>query len=276
MSYGFSVLGNSGQLVIDEDSMIMTQAFRGDIIVSPNGLLGPQYAYGYCHVTYPQVVATEYPPFVFAVPTPGVVPCGLGTFLHRGVEGAWTGFTVLVTKHIFAQDGSAMYAGFNTGWQYRVGSFGLPGDNGYADYGLRIMNEWSDITYDSAWPIIKFRGLMSAWVLQEFTRGYALNNYWGAADVSGDEDYVLAKGTHAWGYPDLTHGFMLSGMGSVATTVDRGSWEAPVNAVVTVGFPDGNRGNLWAVAFFGAAQHPSGDLSAMRNWNLLTADFSGT
>lgn len=275
MSYGFSVLGNSGQLVIDENSILMTQVFKGDIIV--NTCRGAPFAYGWCDVTYPQVVATDLPPFVFAVPTPAATACGLGAFQHRGEPGAWTGFSVLVTGHIFAQDyGATMYAGYNTGWQYRVSGFGLAGDNGYADYGLRIMNEWSDIVYDSAWPVIKFRGLMGGWVHQEFTRGYALDNYWGYSGTSGDSDNVLAKGTHAWGHVDLTTGFMLSGVGSVSTRVDIGSTDQTRNCVVVMGFPDAGRANIWAVAFFGVAQHPSGDLSAMRNWNLLTADFSGT
>lgn len=273
MSYGFSVLGNSGQIVIDELTPILTQAFKGDIIV--NTAFGAPYAYGYCTVMYPQAIASDEPPFVFAVPTPNTVNCGLGWFQHLGGQGGWTGFTVLVTRHILAQDGTAMYNGFNTGWQYRVCAFGMAGDNGLADYGLRIMNEYSDIVFDSAWPVVKFRGLMAGWVSQGFTRGYAMGNYWGYGPVSGDEDQVLAMGTHAWGHADLTTGFLLSGLaGGVATRMDVGSIDRTINAVVTMGFPDGNRGNIWAVAFFGSSQHPGGDLTAMQNWNLLTAAFS--
>lgn len=276
MSYGFSVQGNSGQLVIDENSVLMTQVYKGDIIVTT--CRGAPYAYGWCDITYPQAIATDLPPFVFAVPTPATKTCGLGVFQHRGVPGAWTGFSVLVTGHIFAQDyGATMAVGYNTGWQYRVGGFGMAGDNGYADYGLRIMNEWSDVVYDSAWPVIKFRGLMAGWVLQDFTRGYALGNYWGYTNI-GDvsEDKVLAKGTHTWGHADLTTGFMLSAVGSVSTRMDVGPEDRTRNAAVVMGFPDAGRANIWAVAFFGIGQHPGGDLSAMRNWNLLTADFSGT
>lgn len=275
MSYGFSVTGNSGQIVIDETSMLLTQCYKGNIIV--NAPLGGAYAYGYCNVTYPQVITSSEPPFVFAVPTPGVTSCGIGWFQHQGSEGEWTGFTVLITKHIFAQDGSTMPYGFNTGWQYRVAAFGVAGDNGLAEYGMRIMNEYEDITYDSAWPVVKFRGLMSGWVAQGFTRYYAVSNYWGYSEVTGDADQVLAMGTHAWGYSDLTTGFLMSGLaGGVVTRLDIGSRDITKNAIVTMGFPDGNRGNIWAVAFFGSAQHPSGDLTAMRNWNLLTADFTGT
>lgn len=275
MSYGFSVIGNNGQLIIDEDSVIMTQVFKGEIIV--NSLPGAgSLSYGYCNVSYPQALSSDFPPFVFAVPTPGVVPCGLGAFSHRGEPGAWTGFSVLVTQDLYARYASAMPMGFASGWQYRVSGFGIAGDNGYADYGLRIMNEWEDVMYDSAWPIIKFKGLMSGWTLQEFTRGYSMGTYWGYAHVSGDEDQVLAKGTHAWGHADLTTGFMLSSVGQVGTRLDRGGDDYPAHAVVTMGFPDGSRGNLWAVAFFGNAQHPGGDLSAMQKWNLLTADFTGT
>lgn len=274
MAYGFFAKGNSGQLVISEDAMILTQAFKGNIIV--DAPIGSQ-AYGYATVMYSQPITSDEPPFVFAVPTPNSTYCGLGLFMHLGGQGGWTGFTCLVTKHIFAQDGSAMYAGYNTGWEYRVCAFGMAGDYGYSEYGLRIQNEYEDITYDSAWPVVKFRGLMAGWVMQDFTRSYAIDNYWGKATVHGDEDYVLAMGTHAWGHADLTTGFMLSGIcGGVTTRLDRGNpVDQTISSVVTMGFPDGNRGNIWAVAFFGSAQHPSGDLTAMRNWNLLTADLTG-
>lgn len=274
MAYGFFARGNSGQLVISEDAMILTQAFKGKIVVNvPMGGL----AYGYCTVTYPQLITSDEPPFVFAVPTPNTKYCGLGYFMHLGGQGGWSGFTCLVTTHIFAQDGSGMYAGYDTGWEYRVCAFGMAGDYGYSEYGLRIQNEYEDITYDSAWPVVKFRGLMAGWVHQGFTSNYA-GSYWGYRDGLGDIDTedVLAMGTHTWGHADLTTGFMLSGVaGGVTTRLDQGRFDRTVNAVVTMGFPDGNRANIWATAFFGTAQHPSGDLTAMRNWNLLTADLTG-
>lgn len=273
MSYGFFAKGNSGQLLLSESSQILTQAFKGDIVVNnPMGGL----SYGYCTVTYSSPITSDEPPFVFAVPTPNSTPCGLGYFMHLGGAGGWTGFTVLVTMHIFALDGAAMYAGYNTGWQYRVCAFGMAGDYGYADYGLRIQNEFWDITYDSAWPAVKFRGLMSGWVSQGFS-SYPVERYWGYRELFyADEDHVLGRGTHTWGYPDLTHGFMLSGVcGGVASRMDMGRFEKNVQAIVTMGFPDGNRGSIWATAFFGTGQHPGTDLTAMRNWNLLTADISG-
>lgn len=275
MAYGFFARGNSGQLLLSEDSMILTQAFKGNIVV--NVPMGGGLAYGYCTVTYPQVITSDEPPFVFAVPTPNTKPCGIGFFMHLGGEGGWTGFTVLVTTHILAQDGTPMYAGYDTGWQYRVCAFGMAGDYGYADYGLRIQNQWEDITYDSAWPAVKFRGLMAGWVTQGFS-SYNVGAYWGYRDLHDlDDDHVLARGTHTWGYQDLTHGFMMSGIcGGVATRMDMGSGDKTIQAVVTMGFPDGSRGNIWATAFFGTGQHPSGDLTAMRNWNLLTADLTGT
>lgn len=272
MSYGFFARGNSGQLVISDDVMLLTQAYKGNIVVDvPMGGL----AYGYATVTYPKIIATDEPPFVFAVPTPNSKYCGLGYFAHLGSQGEWTGFTVLVTTHILAQDTTGMYAGYDTGWQYRVCGFGIAGDYGYSEYGLRIQNEYEDITFDSAWPAVKFRGLMSGWVSQGFS-SYG-GNYWGYRDLHDvDEDMVLARGTHAWGHADLTTGFMLSGVcGGVATRMDMGTFDKTIQSIVTMGFPDGNRANIWATAFFGTAQHPSGDLSAMRNWNLLTADLTG-
>lgn len=274
MSYGFFARGNSGQLVIDENHSILTQAFKGNIVV--NVPMGGGLSYGYATVTYSKPITSDEPPFVFAVPTPNSTYCGLGYFMHLGGAGGWTGFTVLVTMHILAQDTTPMYAGYNTGWEYRVCAFGMAGDYGYADYGLRIMNEYWDIVYDSAWPAVKFRGLMSGWVHQGFI-SYAVGSYWGYRELYyAAPDHVLAIGAHAWGHADLTTGFMLSGIcGGVTSRMDMGQFDKTIECIVTMGFPDGNRGNIWATSFFGTGQHPAGDITAMRNWNLLTADLRG-
>ena len=216
--YGFSVRGNAGNLIISDEHPILTQAYTGALIV--NGITGyVGAAYGYCNITYPQAITSTAPPMIFGVPTSSANVAGLGMFCHRGAPGSWTGFSVMVTRDIFMQDGTTMEAGFDSGWQYRVCGFGIAGDNGYDDYGLRIYDKLGDVLYDSAWPVIRFLGLLGAWQLGEFTRWYNAGHYW-EPNFTYDEDdvdydFVLAKGTHAWNSVSLGQGVahLVSGTG---------------------------------------------------------------
>ncbi|MFX1710659.1 hypothetical protein [Stutzerimonas stutzeri] len=278
--YGFSALGTDNRLIINDSSPILTQMYRGKLTVNtlprnPKGALMGR-GYGYCEVTYPYPVETREPPLVFGIPTPRCANKGIGVFTHRGRPGGWIGFCVLITGALFANNYSAMQMGFDSGWEYSVCGFGLAGDAGYAEYGMRLFGPTGKVIYDSAWPVVQFRGLLQAWTLSDFTRGYAMGYYWGNRDVSGDEDQVLAKGYHAWGVPDGSQGILIASIGRIGTSLDVGNYNKKVAAAVTVGFPDAGRDNLWSVAFFGLAQHPSGDVRDLNRWRMLIADFSQT
>lgn len=278
--YGFSALGTDNRLIINDSSPILTQMYRGKLTVNtlprnPSGALMGR-GYGYCEVTYPYPIETREPPLVFGIPTPRCANKGIGVFTHRGRPGGWIGFCVMITGALFANNYSAMQMGFDSGWEYSVCGFGLAGDAGYAEYGMRLFGPTGKVIYDSAWPVVQFRGLLQAWKLSGFTRGYAMDYYWGYRSVSGDEDQVLAKGYHAWGVMDGTQGILIASIGRIGTSLDVGKYNKKVAAAVTVGFPDAGRTNLWSVAFFGLAQHPAGDVSDLNRWRMLIADFSQT
>lgn len=275
--YGFSVTGNQGNLVISDETPILTQAYKGTLVV--NGLVGATLAYGYCHVTYDRPINSGPPPMVFGVPTGAANSAGLGLFCHRGDPGNWTGFSVMVVRDVRFQVATPMTEGFDSGWTWRACGFGIAGNNGYDPYGLRIWDKLGTIIYDSAWPVVKFLGLLSGWTPSGFTSGYAVAAYW-EPNSNYDEhgiayDQVLALGYHAWGSPDTTKGILISSLGLVNSDIDFGSDNKWVASVVFVGFNSGARDALQATAVFGKGQHPSGDLSNMQRWNLLAADFTG-
>lgn len=295
--FGFFAQGEAGQLILGDDYPVLGQLFQGKLIV--NSLPHPYYAvfdggemgqveefreprYGMCEVTYPKAVTTQLPPMVFAVPTAGANNRGLGYFCHRGTPGAWTGFTVLSTRQLFASWNSpAMALDQDTGWEYRVCIFGNSGmelpikDN--RNTGLRLFNATGACVFDSRWPLVPFRDLLTRWQLSDFTRQYDTLGYWGTRFVRGDVDHVLAKGYHPWGASDAQKkGFLLSSLGALPFRHDTGKRDVTTPAVVTMGFPDSGRTNIWAVAFMGDSQHPAGNVSAMNTWRILTADFSRT
>lgn len=296
MRAGFFARGSNNHLIIDDENPVLCQRYSGQIVVNtvPKPIfmrsrdqfdgyywwddhIGPT-RYGYCEVTYPAPIYTDVAPLVFAVPN-GAGTQALGLFCHRGGPGAWTGFSVLVTADVFLSGGSAGYYGFNSGWQYRVCTFGDPGrtrDGAKSEMGLRITNAAGVPIFDSNWPFVPFRGLLSGWTYSDATRWYDIHNNWGYGQrlVGGDVDWVLIKGYHRWGARDGTLGFLLSGVGVVPMRHDVGKRDATTAAVVLMGFAGGNRSNIWAVAVEGASQHPAGDISAISQWRLLTADFT--
>lgn len=294
MNVGFFARGSNDHLVIDDQNPVLCQVYSGRIVVNtlPPRSFFAEYtdeygnvygqprtpAYGYCEVTYPAPIHTAMPPMVFAVPS-GAGSQGLGLFCHRGGAGRWTGFSVLVTRDIFLGNSTPMLRGFDSGWQYRVCTFGDPGrtrDGAKSEMGLRILGENGVPIFDSNWPFVPFRGLLSGWTFSDMTRSYGVWAHWGFRVQTNlfDEDFALVKGYHGWGVADGAMGFLLSGLGLTPVRQDFGTYDITPAAVVLMGFAGGNRSNIWAVAVAGMSQHPAGDISIMREWNLLTADFT--
>lgn len=271
--YGFSVRGTKGNLILDDSTPILTQMYKGQLVINRevvnfSGVVRP---YAWCEVVYPTPVTSGPPPLVFAVPAGGNT--SLGMFSHRGGPGAWTGFAVLVCRDLFMLETSPYRSGTYAGWEYRVCGFGQPGSYGLDEWGLRILKE-GRILFDSAWPIVKFDGLMTAWNFQGF-RHYDAGEYWTTRRVYGSSDWALATGTHTWGPPDGEKGFLLSSLGSIKTLVDVGDDDVAITCCVLMGFAGTDRSKIWAVSPFGSAQHPAGNLDMMRQWNVLTATFKG-
>lgn len=289
MSHGFEAIGNNSRLLINDVTPVLTQMFWGSIIVNvlvPANIefddFGSDFpvSYGYCSVTYSTPYLSQVPPLVFALPTKWMTPAGLGLFAHTGGPGAWTGFTVLVTRDVLCQEWWYMEAGWDTGWEYRVCGFAQAGDAGMDEYGMRIWGPPPElkVIYDTAWPVVRFKGLLGGWSLHGYTRFYEVFTYWGDRETDNvDIDYTIATGSHAWGYADWTTGFLLSAIGTIGTSVDIGDDDVDFTAVVLVGFPNpGLRDRLYACAVIGKSQHPAGDVSALNVWKMLLADFTGT
>lgn len=284
--FGFYARGSDGHLIIDNDNPVLCQKYTGKLIINqmpirdrygythPNG-----YGYGYCEAKYPSPVKSQMPPMVFAVPTAISNNKGLGYFQHRGGPGNWTGFSAVITNRLFAGEGPGVKIGFDSGWTYRVCVFGDPGVNrpGASNYGLNLFDSEGLPIFSSNWPVVPFRSVLSGWKLDSFTRSfYGGTMYWQNSDYDPGIkfDYVLAKGTHSWGGEDGKLGLLISSIGFVPVRADVGRRDLTVNCVTTLGFPDSRRDRIWSVTYYGLAQHPSANMSAISNWKILTADFS--
>lgn len=289
--FGFAVYGDSHQLIMGDEYRVLTQKYRGALNVNQvppavhvthqgfNGNVVPSY--GYCTVTYPSRITTQLPPMVFAVPTANANNKGIGLFCHRGSPGNWTGFSVLITNSLFATSSSRIVSGFASGWEYRVCVFGEPGVvraganlSAGMNIGCVVRDSKGIKVFDTNWPYVPFRGLMSQWKLHSYTRSYRIIEHWGYRFVDGAADQVLAKGTHTWGYANGTVGFLLSALSAIPVRHDIGTRNITTPSIVTMGFDSSSRSQIWSVVYQGLSQHPSGDVTAMNNWRMLTADFT--
>lgn len=281
--FGFYARGSDGHLIIGDDHPVLCQKYTGRIVMNRQVNSGYDYqpvpvSYGYCEVSYPEPIRDHMPPMVFGVPTATCSNKGIGLFQHRGGPGNWTGFSIVVTRTLFLDNNSSINLGFDSGWEYRVCVFGDPGVNrsGSSNYGLNLFDKDGRPTFSSNWPFVPFRGVLSGWRLSSFTRWYSPYRYWFNAEVSGaNTDYVLAKGTHAWGATDGRLGMLISSLGCIPVRADVGrSRDHTQDSVVLMGFPDSSRSNIWSVTVYGLAQHPSANMNAMNSWRILTADFT--
>lgn len=278
--FGFYARGNANHLILGDDNPVLCQKYRGRLVISrlvsyPNS--GPA-AYGYCEVTYSEPIKSLLPPMVFGVPTISCDDKGIGFFQHRGQPGNWTGFSIACTMSLYMKNYSpSAQLGFDTGWEYRVCVFGDPGVKraGASRYGLALFDGETNTTFNSNWPFVPFRGLLSNWNLIQFTRSYDVLSYWFALpNVQGSVDYVLAIGSHQWAAKDGDLGLLISSLGCVPVSADIGRRHHTQDCVVMMGFIDSRRETIKSVTVYGMAQHPSANMQAINNWRILTADFT--
>lgn len=283
MGFGLEVIGDQQQLILDDKYPVLTRKMGGRIRVT-----NPIGGYGICRVIYGGSITTEHPPMIFATPTNTCNGKGLGLFSPIGGPGNWRGFSVAAVGSIEGNSGN-ISAGFDTGWDYHVCVFGDPGVPPKPDdtFGLEHYSPTGIKIFDSRWDIVYFGGLLSNWTHRSFTRSYSYtgrtqitNNgsYWGNAHFNEriDYDLVLAKSTHPWGAADGDKGFMLSSLGAIPIRADVGYSKGhhTQDTVVMVGFHSSSRDYLMATAFYGGAQHPSANITALNRLNVLTGDFS--
>lgn len=279
--FGFYAKGSDGHLILGDDNPVLCQKYKGRITVNQlvSTLNNPYIpaGYGYCEMRYPAPITSLMPPMVFGIPTIFCNNKGIGFFQHRGGPGNWIGFSVATTMSLHMNSAAAAYYGADTGWEYRVCVFGDPGIKrpGASRYGMALFDENGNPTFDSNWPFVPFRGLLSSWQLIAFTRSYNVMAHWfNLRTVQGSPDQVLAIGNHYWGARDGDLGMLISSLGCVPISADIGRGSHTQDCVVMMGFIDWRRDAIQSVTVYGNAQHPAANMAAINNWRILTADFT--
>jgi hypothetical protein len=293
-AFGLTVRGNTDQLILGDDNPALIQRYRGPVVV--NRRAGIKYTYlrrvgrvgeenwratpvsywwghGWCDVAYPAPITTQLPPFVFGVPN-GALSSGLGAFSHRGGPGNWTGFSVIVTNNMWGGSAAVVDVGYNSWWDYRVCTFGGPPSSDR--FGLRLYDSNSVLMFDSGWPLVFWRGLLTSWrALNTGTRAYNMGDYWGNLVSSGDVDQVMQVAAHPWGYQDGATGVLLSSLAGMQVFGDVGNNNALVNFPPMIGFVSG-RDEIHCSLMYGLFQHPCAAANSLPQLRFMTADFSKT
>jgi hypothetical protein len=262
--------GEDYHLVIGDRNPVLSRMQTGRLTITRT--LG---GYGFCVVTYSNPVKDTVPPLVFTTPTASCNGKGIGLFSHIGNQGNWTGFSVVAVGTLFGT-GGAIGVGLDTGWDYHVCVFGQPNTPETTFYGLSVCDDNGTKIFSSTWDLVLFKNLMQSWSFNSFTRSYNSPAYWGNEHynlhISWDD--VIAKATHAWQAADGDTGILISGLGALPLRADVGFPEEHTqDCAVMIGFPDSGRANLWASIFYGKAQHPSADITALNSFKLLLGDF---
>lgn len=301
--FGFLYRGSQDQLILGDDYPTLVQRYRGPIIVNRRAgvtmthmiwFSGTEEQYyhkevsqvgwghGWCDVTYPAPITTDEPPFVFGVPN-GSYRGGMGAFSHRGSRGNWTGFSVMVINSLWGANnwqgdgktGDYVDIGFNILWDYRVCTFGAPPSSDR--YGLRLYGSNGKLTFDSGWPIVFWRSLLTNWrALNTGTRRYGQPDYWGNPNSAGDPDQVMQVAAHPWGHQDGTMGVLLSSLAGMQVVGDVGDHNRLVNFPPTIGFVSGRRDEINMSLMYGTFQHPCAAVTSLPALRIMTADFSKT
>lgn len=287
--YGMEIHGAAGNLILDNEHLLLCQRGRGKIKVTQrapniwwdvyNGASPVAAHYVFCTVRYPGIINETEPPFVFAIPTDNAVG-GFGMFTHTGTPGAWTGFTVVYIPKLAYQGGYAPAVGTDTGWEFAVCAYGAPPSE--EDYGLRMWDANQRVIYDSTWDIVPFRNLLTGWSFH-FNGKYGGNNlnnnrYWGCDNFSDqvacDTAYEVYK--HPWGAANGSLGVLISSLAAFRGQADVGSWTETFYSAPMVGFLDKTRTNIHASVMFGVIQHTGTVYPMLNSFALMTADFTGT
>lgn len=293
MDYGFYAKGSAGNLIIGDENKVLVLKYSKDMQVtrahawtgtkkSGNSKIGYHTVkiksvpcgYGFVEETYPFPITTEEPPYIFGTPNGKYNGGGLGGFVHLGTPGNWTGFQMIFAYDLYYMKIMSRKAivGQETGWTYHICMFGdLPSKD---THGLRLWNSKGELTFDSGWRIVPFRGILSNWVPSTGAiRYYNIGHYWGRRASSGDEDYYFQAANHAWGYQNHERGVLLSSMQTHDFIGDTGD-SAVLRCFPIIGFLGRDRSVITCSIAYGVLQHPAAQVGVMSKYQILSADFS--
>lgn len=294
MTYGFYAKGSAGNLIIGDENKVLVLKYSKDMQVTRshawtgtapvrarNGWTEswpckaiPQ-GYGFVEETYPSPITTEEPPYIFGTPNGKYNGGGLGAFVHVGQPGYWVGFQMIFAYDLYYTRimSAEAIVGQETGWTYHICTFGdAPSKE---SYGLRLWNSKGDLTFDSGWKIVPFRGLLSKWTTTtDRIRYYNITHYWGRrmAAVSG-VDFNYQAANHSWGYQNHEKGVLLSSMHTFDFVGDVGN-HFTFRCFPIIGFLGRDRSVITCSIAYGVLQHPGPALGILDAFQILTADFS--
>lgn len=286
--FGINILGEANNIILGDENPVLIRKFRGRLKVTVagapiywkiyNGASPTEAHYGYCQVTYPEVITDPHPPFVFATPS-SAAKGAMGLFAHTGAPGAWTGFSVLYIPVMTYQNGKRPAVGTDTGWDYHVCKFGDAPSN--ERWGMRVWNSVGKLTFDSSWDVVPFRSLLTGWTKISGGKygggNINANHYWGNSVYNGykDSDVAYEVYSHPWGVENGTLGVMISSLSALRCTADVGySDDYQFTTAPMVGFLGADRKTINASVCFGHLQHASTVYPAMNSFALMTADFA--
>lgn len=279
MSFGFIAAGEHGNMIIGDDNPVLRRVYSGDIRttqVQGSNFYGAYPAmYAFCVITYPAPIRTYAPPLVFGAPNGSVSGGGIAAFMPLGGPGSWTGFRV-----VFKAPGAprVLKVGELTGWSYHACTHESEISVGKG-FGLRLFNSESRVIFDSNWPVVPFRGLLSNWALVS-TSSRAYGEYqadWGNLNYNQavDVDFVRQFYAHPWGAEDGQMGILISSLSGWEIIGDAGG-RNDVTTIIppTIFFRGSDRTKIYCLVDAGIWQHPTIDKQAMNRFSLLTGDIS--
>lgn len=141
MSFGALFLGNSGQVIVDQDHPVYHFVYNGTYSLADNGTTS---------VAFPAPILSPEPPLVLVAPDGAHA---IFDFKLTGGANNWTGFTC----RIFADPG---FSGIIRSGLWRVAAVYLPASS---SWGLKVLDASAKVVFDSNKPMVKFISGVQVW-----------------------------------------------------------------------------------------------------------------
>ncbi|WP_273823004.1 hypothetical protein [Pseudomonas asplenii] len=171
MSYGLSVVNDSGAVSIDSEFSRLCVFHRGRYVVSG----------GAGSVGFSAPIPSQEPPLVFLKPDNNSGSVAVGCIIS-GAPGAWTGVTITGTN----SSGSLFVATFKA--------------SPVSDYGMRLWESGGKLIFDSGNSAAVFTRVLQNWTYTHSTvdaQGYYTNYYYVPLDLSSG-DYLMINNARMW------------------------------------------------------------------------------
>lgn len=179
MTAGFYASKSTGDVLIDDSSLVLSIVHRGEILthLSPSVFYqGTGYYYsdgafgGIFKVTYPSAITSSSPPIVALIPMSTAKGC-FHAFKNLGSPGNWTGFEIAHHRDMKGWERTGYY-GNETGpytldqirpnWQYVACRTDLAPESSVSA-GLKIWNASGVLIFDSGSPVMRIVSPLVSW-----------------------------------------------------------------------------------------------------------------